>query len=111
VDYEPDRVRLEVQTDTPALLVLSEAYDPAWRATIDGTTTPVYVANHVLRAIAVPAGKHMVELRYAPRWFPVGIAISVGISVALVSLGGLALWRTIAQRRLLSAARGQPAGS
>ncbi len=95
VDYEPDRVRLEVQTDAPGMLLLSEVYDPAWRATLDGTTTPVYVANHALRAIAVPAGTHMVELHYAPRWFPVGVAISVGVSVALVSLGAVALWRRV----------------
>jgi uncharacterized membrane protein YfhO len=104
VDYEPDRVRLEVQTDAPGLLVLSEAYDPGWQATIDGATTPVYVANHALRAIAVPAGNHVVELQYAPRWFPVGIAISIAFAVALVGLGGLALWRKVARHPLPGAA-------
>ena len=106
VEYEPDRVRLEVQTDAPGLLVLSEAYDPGWQATIDGATTPVYVANHALRAVGVPAGNHVVELQYAPRWFPIGIAISIAFAVALVVLGGLALWRMLARHPLPVAASG-----
>src|SRR5215216_1064294 len=67
-------------------------YEPAWGATIDGMTTRVYVADDSLQVIAVPAGKQLVDLRYAPRWVPVGVAISVTVYVALVILGGFTLW-------------------
>ena len=42
----------------PALLVLSEVWDPGWSATVSGVPTPVLLANHALRAAAHPAGQH-----------------------------------------------------
>ena len=98
VEYQPDLMRLDVETRASGLLVLSEAYDPAWKAMVDGMPAQVYVVDHVLRGVAVPAGKHVVELRYASRWLLVGVVISVGTSIVLLSLGGLALWRTGARR-------------
>ncbi len=61
--------------------MLSEGYDPGWRAEVDGEPAPVLVADHVLRAVPLPAGKHAVELRYVPPGLRLGLAIT-GITAA-----------------------------
>lgn len=96
LDSDPDRLRLATSSDAPGLLMLSESYDPGWRAYVDGEKAPVLVADHLLRAVPLPAGEHVVELRYEPQSLQIGIAISAATAlvtmVPLVTLGWRA-WR------------------
>lgn len=62
LEQEPDRLVLEVDTEVPALLVVSQNWFPSWVARVGGETTPVLRADHALQAIAIPAGQHRVEL-------------------------------------------------
>jgi hypothetical protein len=84
--YEADRIRLETATGAAGLLVLSEVYYPAWKAYVDDRPVPLYVADHVLRAVPVPAGKHTVELRYESWSLRVGLAVSLIAYLALIAL-------------------------
>ena len=78
-----DRLRIETATNAPGYLVASEAFDPDWRATVDGTSTPVERANVLFRAVRVPAGRHLVEFTYRPRSVPWGAgATLVGLLAA-----------------------------
>jgi hypothetical protein len=104
-EYEADRVRLETATGARGLLVLSEAYYPAWKAYVDGEPVPLYVADHVLRAVPVPAGEHTVELRYESWSLRIGVAVSLGFCLALVVLVAARA------RRLPKGADETPAGS
>lgn len=79
------RLRFEVEANRPGHLVVLDGFDPGWRATVDGTPAPVLRANQVFRAVPLGAGRHSVELRYAPAAIPIGVGTSV------VSLGGLLL--------------------
>lgn len=85
-EYGADRMRLETETGARGLLVLSEPYYPAWKAYVDGERVPLYVADHVLRAVPVPAGEHTVELRYESWSLRAGIAVSLGFCLVLVIL-------------------------
>jgi hypothetical protein len=71
-EYAADRVRLEVEASSPGLLVLSDAYYPAWQARVDGVSTEVYAADVALRAVGVPIGRHTVEFQYASAALPLG---------------------------------------
>ncbi len=84
--YEADRIRLETATGARGLLVLSETYYPAWKAYVDGEPVPIYAADHVLRAVPVPAGEHSVELRYESWSLRAGLAVSLAAYLALVAL-------------------------
>jgi uncharacterized membrane protein YfhO len=84
--YEADRIRLETTTGASGLLMLSDAYYPAWKAYVDGRAVPLYVADHVLRAVPVPAGEHTVELRYESSPLRVGLAVSLISYLALIAL-------------------------
>ncbi|MDP9486376.1 MAG: YfhO family protein, partial [Actinomycetota bacterium] len=85
--YEADRVEIEAATGGAGLLVLGEVYYPAWRAYVDGEPAPLYRADGLLRAVALPAGEHTVELRYESRTLRVGTAVSLVTCSTLVALG------------------------
>ncbi len=82
--YEPDRIVVETASDTAGLLVLSEIAYPAWRATVDGQDTPILVADTALRAVAVPAGAHRIELRFASAALTWGTAVTASTALALI---------------------------
>ncbi len=59
-----DHYTLNVTTDRPALLVISENYYPAWHAEVDGAASPLLRANYTFRAVPITAGQHQVRLYY-----------------------------------------------
>jgi hypothetical protein len=84
--FRSDRVRLEVEAEAPSRVVLLDAWDPGWRATLDGAPVPVEIADLAFRGVRVPAGRHAVEMRYAPRSLPVGVALSaLGLALAVTA--------------------------
>jgi len=85
--YAPAEVEIEVNTQQNGLLVLTDAYMPGWRATIDETSCAVYVADHAFRAIAVPKGRHRVTFTYRPSGFALGAATTLATVAALLVLG------------------------
>jgi hypothetical protein len=84
--YEADRIGLQTATGARGLLVLSEGYYPAWKAYVDGKPVPLYAADHVLRAVPVPAGEHSVELRYESWSLRTGLAVSLAAYLVLLVL-------------------------
>jgi uncharacterized membrane protein YfhO len=78
------------------VLVLSEVFYPAWKAYVDGAPTPISVADHVLRAVALPAGEHVVELRYESAALRIGVIISIAAYGAFGLLSFLIVWRHVA---------------
>jgi uncharacterized membrane protein YfhO len=70
-------------------MVLSEVYYPDWKATIDGRPARVLRANHLLRAIELPAGEHEVVFRYDASLLRRGAVISVAtFALAIAALIG-----------------------
>jgi len=91
-----DSLRLTTRSDAPALLMMSEVAYPAWKATVDGEPASVLTADHLLRAVAVPAGEHTVELRFASSALQIGTWISLA-TIAVVT--GLLLGLPLVARR------------
>ncbi len=94
--YGADRIELRVSTEAPGVLVLSEVYYPAWKAYVDDQPAPLYLANHVLRAVPVPPGEHRVELRYESPTLVAGLLISMsmcGILLVLAAAAGARRWK------------------
>jgi uncharacterized membrane protein YfhO len=79
-------VVIDTRTDAPGYLVLTDTWFPGWQATVDGAEQPIRRANHALRAVAVPAGRHTVEFRYAPASVRLGLGISLSALVLTVIL-------------------------
>jgi hypothetical protein len=76
VELRADRARLEVELSVPGWAVLVDAYDPGWRATVDGAATEVLRANVAFRAVPVAAGRHVVDLVYRPRSVRAGLTVT-----------------------------------
>lgn len=90
VSREADRLRIETRASRPALLLVSEPADPGWKVTIDGQEQSWRRVNYHLRAVAVPAGQHLVEYRYRPTSLLLGAGISLATGLLLIGI----LWRT-----------------
>lgn len=84
----PERVRIEADAQGPALLVVNDTYAGGWEATLDGSRVPILRADGYVRAIAWPAGRHALEMRYRPRSVRVGLWVS-GFGVLLLAAGGM----------------------
>lgn len=84
-EYEPDRVTVRVIAGAPAFLLLADAWYPGWEAEVDGAPARLYRADYAFRAVAVPAGDHVVDFVYRPRSVRIGAALSV--AALLVTLG------------------------
>ncbi len=93
VRFTANRVELEVESSAAALLVLSEAYHPHWRARVDGVTSPVLAANCLLRAVSVPAGKSHVAFEFVDPALRAGLATTSATAAILAALVVLAWWR------------------
>ena len=52
--HEPQRVELLATLDRPGLVILADSYYQGWRLRIDGKSKPIYRANRMMRAAAVP---------------------------------------------------------
>jgi hypothetical protein len=92
----PNRLRLSVTSDRPALLVIADNWFPAWRATVDGSEAPVLRAYHTLRAVPVPAGTHDVTMEYRSAILIRSLWLSV---VVLLGLAGLGIAGLVGDRR------------
>ncbi len=88
--YRGNRVVLETTAPGPATLITSEAAYPGWRVFVDGSETAFGVAHGAFRSVALPAGRHTVEMRFEPSILRKGAWISLA---ALLILGFLAARR------------------
>ncbi|MDZ4771501.1 MAG: YfhO family protein [Planctomycetota bacterium] len=75
VDEVPSRVTLELELETNALVVLGDAYDAGWHATIDGRAAEVVPVNHALRGVFVERGAKRLEFTYWPKSLTLGLLI------------------------------------
>ena len=65
-DYSTAEATYETESAKGGLVVFSEVYYPGWDATIDGKPAEIGRADYVLRAMNVPAGKHVIKFTYDP---------------------------------------------
>lgn len=70
-------VKLSVDSDNGGWLVMRDVWYPGWRATVDDAQREIFKADYLFRAVPVPPGKHLVEFKYRPTSFIVGMFVSV----------------------------------
>ncbi len=77
ISYEANNVKLNVETESSGLLILTDNYYPGWKAKVDGVESKVYRADGLVRAVYIPAGNHDVEFYFLPDSFVNGLMISL----------------------------------
>jgi hypothetical protein len=88
----PDSIQLDVTLASPAFIVLSECWDPGWRATLwhgpwkqdRGNELEVLRANGAFMAVFAPKGSETIELHYWPPSLTLGIALAAAAALALL---------------------------
>lgn len=86
-EIHPEDVRVTVDATAPSMVVVRNAWDRGWSATVDGRTVPVLRADYVLQGVPVAAGHHEIHLTYHDPTVGVGLALSgvawLGFALAL----------------------------
>ncbi len=94
-------VLAKVSTSKPAVLVLSDVWHPAWRATVNGEPAYVGRVNEAFRGVVLPAGEHAVRFYYDLPTLRYGIRTSIVASIIFVML----LIRALTRRRAINERR------
>jgi hypothetical protein len=71
------RQKIDVETPTDTIVVLTEAYYHNWTVRVDGKPARLWRANYAFDAVEVPAGRHEVLLVYKDEAFGAGAAVSL----------------------------------
>jgi hypothetical protein len=81
-----DVLELEASLQTPALLLITDAYSRGWRISTLGPAPQsqyeILPADHALRAIPLATGRHHFLLEYRP------LSVLIGASISAVTLAG-----------------------
>jgi len=72
----PENVAIDVRTDSPAVLVLTDPIAPGWTATVNGRPAPVLAANYLGRGVVVPMGDSHVEFTYRAPGLRAGLMLA-----------------------------------
>jgi hypothetical protein len=88
LEYGARQFALETDAAAPAFLVTSETAYPGWRAWLDGQERAPLMTNVAFRGLPVPAGKHVVKMRFDPEILWRSAWLTLAACVALV----LAVW-------------------
>jgi hypothetical protein len=83
---EDTRLEWDVETSGRSFLVVADSFLPGWTASVDDKPTPVYAVYGCVRGISIEtAGRHRVEMRFAPHTLPAALVCS-GIGLLLLGL-------------------------
>ena len=90
---------LEVVAEGAGYLLLADTYYPGWTAAVNGEEHEIRRVNGWMRAVSVPAGPTIVDFRYYPGFFFLGLAVAAtGIIVCIA----MVIWHF---RRMRNSAR------
>jgi hypothetical protein len=86
-EYKLNSLRVHVSTPRDGFLVFAEIYYPGWSVYIDAQQHRIFRANWNQRAVFIPRGTHLVEMRYEPVSFRTGMWIT--LAAVAVCIGGV----------------------
>ncbi|MGL1862846.1 MAG: YfhO family protein [Pseudodesulfovibrio sp.] len=84
--FSNGKLRFKGTLENAGLLVVSDAWHPFWKASIDGQNTRILKANGIFKAIEVPQGDHVIEFVFDTSPYRLGIYISIAAWVSLLML-------------------------
>lgn len=87
--FSANRVRLDLEVQDPAggRLHHADAFHPGWRAQVDGRPAPLDISGGAFKGLAVPPGRHAVELEFSTRtqgWLLAALGLGALMTVLLV---------------------------
>ncbi len=92
VERKPTRMLIETGSADSSVLVMSQNWSSGWqewqgwrgwRAIVDGKNVELMRVNYNLRGVALPAGKHGIEIGYRPDSLKLGAVVSITTALSL----------------------------
>jgi len=96
VRYTNRNAVIQTALNGSGILVLADSYYPGWRVYVDGKEQEILRANLFFRGVPLSAGEHVVEFRYEPWSFKIGLALSL---MTLLGVAGFTASRYFSVRR------------
>ncbi|MFV0530280.1 MAG: YfhO family protein [Flavobacteriales bacterium] len=84
--YTSNHLTYNFKSDKPQLAIFSDIEYPGWQAYIDGEKTDHIRADYLLRALEIPAGKHLIEFKFEPSVIQTGKWISIIFYIIFILL-------------------------
>jgi hypothetical protein len=75
--HNPSKVQIQAEMGCRGMVILTDAYFPGWKATVDGAEAQIYEVYGGLRGIVVGEGKHDVVMVYRPASILAGGALTL----------------------------------
>lgn len=96
VEDRPGRITVAAEAPRRQLLVVSESYQDGWHVRVDGMPAVLEQVNGDFIGCVVAAGKHRVELQFAPAYVRLGRKItlaSLAVALGMIVIAGFhATW-------------------
>jgi hypothetical protein len=83
---DPDAITVEVTAGGSGYLVVADADQRGWVATVDGRSTALVAADQGLVAVPVTGGTHTVRLRFAAPHRTLGVAVTAMAVLFLIAM-------------------------
>ncbi|HEY3135785.1 MAG TPA: YfhO family protein, partial [Blastocatellia bacterium] len=84
VENKRNSVLIHTDGGTDGLLILSDNYYPGWQAFIDDSPVQIFRANCTMRAVNVPAGRHVVSFVFKPVSFFASMYVSLAAAALIL---------------------------
>jgi len=72
-----NKIHIEVTTETPGILVLSESSYPGWQVFVDGKERECLWLNLLFQGVEIEEGSHQIDFIYHPKNFNFFLSISI----------------------------------
>lgn len=92
-------VGFQISNDEPTWIELSLIWYPGWVAYSDDFVVDVYKVNGIFLGTKIEAGKHIVEFKYEPSSYKVGLIISTSTIVLLLIFTALFQFRILGNKQ------------
>lgn len=74
---DANTIIVDTNNEGNGILIISQSYDPGWKAVINNQKTEIFKTNGSLMSVVVSGGKNTVTLKYLPDAFIRGVWISI----------------------------------
>ena len=75
--YRPDEIVIHTDSKESGYLLLSEAFYPGWKSSVDDRPVKIFRGNYLFRVLKIPRGKHVVRFVFDPYSIKVGAGITL----------------------------------
>ncbi|MFQ3565513.1 MAG: YfhO family protein [Aggregatilineales bacterium] len=90
--FEPERILIDAAASGNSVLSIALPHYPGWQAFRNGEPVQLMNAYGALTAVELPAGDHVIELRYDPLSYRIGLMISL-LTVAVSGILAVILFQ------------------